>query len=55
MSDFSHETRKFVEDTSSRIILINRKKLSELMFEYNVGFTPGVKMELKTIDEDYFS
>jgi restriction endonuclease Mrr len=25
------------------------------MFEYNVGFSTGVKMELKTIDEDYFS
>ena len=54
-SDFSNETRKFVEHTSSKIILINGKKLAELMFEHKVGFSSGVKMELKTIDEDYFS
>jgi restriction system protein len=54
-SDFSHDTRKFVEDVPSRIILINGKQLTELMFEYNVGFSSGVRMELKTIDEDYFS
>jgi len=55
-SDFSRETRQFVKDTSSRIILINGKKLAELMFDYNVGFSPkGTPMELKIIDEDYFS
>lgn len=54
-SDYSHEAREFVKTTSSKIILINGKKLTELMFEYNVGFSSGVKMELKTIDEDYFS
>lgn len=54
-SDFSNETRKFVEHTSSKIILINGKRLAELMFEYEVGFSSGAKMELKTIDEDYFS
>ena len=53
-SDFSQETKKFVQETSSRIILINGKKLAELMFEYNVGFSPESKMELKKIDEDYF-
>jgi len=54
-SDFSHDAKKFVEDISSKIILINGKRLAELMFEHNVGFSSGVKMELKTIDEDYFS
>ena len=53
-SDYSHEAKEFVKTTSSKIILINGKKLTELMFEYNVGFSTGVKMELKTIDEDYF-
>lgn len=54
-SDFSHEAKEFVKKTTSKIILINGKKLSELMFEYNVGFYPGVTFQLKTIDEDYFS
>jgi restriction system protein len=53
-SDYSHDAKEFVKTTSSKIILINGKKLTELMFEYNVGFSTGVKMELKTIDEDYF-
>ena len=54
-SDYSNDAKEFVKTTSSKIILINGKKLAELMFEYNVGFSSGVKMELKTINEDYFS
>jgi restriction system protein len=54
-SDYSNDAKEFVKTTSSKIILINGKKLAELMFEYDVGFSSGVKMELKTINEDYFS
>lgn len=54
-SDFSNEAKEFVKTTSSKIILINGKRLASLMFEHNVGFSPKEKYELKVIDEDYFS
>ena len=54
-SDFSSEAREFIKATSSTIVLINGKKLVELMFDNNVGFSPGRSYQLKKIDEDYFS
>jgi len=54
-SGFSQEAKEFVKNTTSTIRLINGKRLAELMFEFNVGFSPGEKYQLKTIDEDYFS
>ena len=36
------------------IILINGKKLVELMYEYNVGVTTQKKIEIKRLDSDYF-
>jgi len=54
-STFSQEAKEFVKNITSTIRLINGKKLVELMFEFNVGFSPGENYQLKTIDEDYFS
>jgi len=54
-SHFSDEAREFAPTTSSKIVLINGKRLAELMFEHNVGFSPGDNYQLKNIDEDYFS
>lgn len=54
-SDFSNECREFIKTTSSKIVLINGEKLAELMFEFDVGFSPRETYHLKIIDEDYFS
>ena len=54
-SDFSQDAKEFVKTTSSKIILINGKRLSQLMFDHNVGFSKGDTYQLKTIDEDYFA
>jgi len=54
-SNFSNEAKEFIKATSSKIVLINGKRLAELMFEHNVGFSPGDIYQLKNIDEDYFS
>jgi len=54
-SDFSNDVKEFIKTTSSKIILINGKRLAKLMFEHNVGFTPGDNYQLKNIDENYFS
>ena len=44
-----------VKKADTKIILINGEKLAELMYDYNIGFDAGEKMELKKIDEGYFS
>ncbi len=54
-SDFSENTRKYVEKIPDTIILINGKRLAELMYDYDVGFSKkGKPVDLKEIDEDYF-
>lgn len=55
-SDFSSEAQNYVKTaTNTKIILIDGKKLANLMYEYNVGFETGNMLELKKIDEEYFS
>ena len=53
-SDFSKEAREYVKKIDTKIILINGKTLTDLMFEYNVGFKKGDTYQLKKIDEDFF-
>lgn len=53
-SDFSKEAREYVKKIDTKIILINGKTLTDLMFEYNVGFKTGDTYQLKKIDEDFF-
>jgi len=54
-SNFSSDAIDFVKSVDSKIILIDGDKLSNLLYEYNVGFQPGDNYELKKIDEEYFS
>lgn len=54
-SDFSKEAIEYVKKIDSKIILVNGKKLADLMFEYNVGFQEGDTYQLKKIDEEFFS
>ena len=37
-----------------KIILIDGKRLSELMLEYNVGVSRSAIYEIKNIDNDYY-
>lgn len=55
-SDFTQDAKKFVEDLSSRqIILIDGKQLVQLMVDHNVGISLGNFYQLKEIDLDYFA
>lgn len=54
-SDFSPDAKEFVEKADTKIILINGEKLAELMYDYNIGFETGENLELKKIDDGYFS
>jgi restriction system protein len=53
-SRFSDEARAYVERISNRIILIDGKRLAELMELYDVGVQPEQTFTLKRIDEDFF-
>lgn len=52
-SDFSNGAEKCV--TNSNIILINGKQLVKLMIKYNVGVQIKDTLEIKKIDEDFFT
>jgi restriction system protein len=55
-SDFKDTAIKFVKNdiASKSIILINGKKLAELMYEYGVGVSIQNSYVTKKIDSDYF-
>jgi restriction system protein len=54
-SSFSKEALDYAARIDTRIILIDGRKLADLMIEYNVGVTPVRSLEIKKIDQDYFS
>ncbi len=53
-STFTSEAENYAEKVGSKIILINGKKLAELMIEHNVGVYVTSLYELKSIDTDFF-
>jgi restriction system protein len=54
-STFSAQAAEFVRHLSQRVILIDGKKLSDLMIEHNVGVRASRTVEFKRLDEDFFS
>jgi restriction system protein len=54
-SSFSSQAIDFVRHLSQRIILIDGKRLTDLMIEHNVGVRIARTVEYKRIDEDFFS
>lgn len=53
-SDFPKSAIDYCEKIDRTIILINGKRLTELMIEYNVGVSPKRTYILKEVDGDYF-
>jgi restriction system protein len=54
-STFSAQAAEFVRHLSQRVILIDGKKLADLMIEHNVGVRASRTVEFKRLDEDFFS
>jgi restriction system protein len=54
-SDFSNDAYDFVANIDVKIILINGEKLTEYMYDYNLGVNVEDRYEIKKIDEDFFS
>jgi restriction system protein len=52
---FSVATRALVQSISKNVVLIDGRKLSELMVRHNIGTVPTETLQFKRIDLDYFS
>ena len=53
-SRFSAEARSYVERIPNRIVLIDGRRLAELMILHNVGVQDESTFVLKRVDEDFF-
>lgn len=53
-SSFSAEAVNYVSSIDAKIVLIDGKRLAELMIDHDVGVSPVTNYQLKRIDSDYF-
>lgn len=53
-SNFPRSAFEFVKSIEHKIILIDGERLTDLMFEFNVGISTQSAYEVKRIDSDYF-
>lgn len=54
-SKFTKEAIEFIRNAGANIILIDGKRLAELMFTYGVGVSTARNYEVKRLDSDYFA
>jgi restriction system protein len=54
-TSFSAQASAFVTRIPQRVILINGKRLTELMVEHGVAVRTSQIVEFKRLDEDFFS
>lgn len=54
-SDFTREARDYAASIDIKIILIDGDRLTELMIDHGVGVSTVQTLELKRIDQDYFT
>lgn len=53
-SHFSNEAIEYVPRNETKIVLIDGKRLAQLMIDYNLGVALSKVFEIKKIDSDYF-
>jgi restriction system protein len=53
-SDFTKGAKDYVKKINSKVVLIDGKRLSELMIEYELGVTTIKTYKIKHLDTDYF-
>jgi restriction system protein len=54
-SYFTTDAEEYAKGLSTKLILIDGKKLTDLMIEYNVGVSIIDTIQIKKIDSDYFN
>ncbi len=55
ISSFSSEAVNYVANIDFKVVLIDGKRLAELMIDYDIGVTGSINYQLKRVDSDYFS
>ena len=53
-SSFSKEAAEYVRNIERRIVLIDGRRLAELMIDHNVGVATARTYTIKRLDLDYF-
>lgn len=53
-SNFSKDAYAYIKTINKRIVLIDGKKLADLMIEYNIGVDKRKTFVIKQIDKDFF-
>lgn len=53
-SYFTGEAEEYVRRISRRIVLINGRTLTRLMYDYGIGVRPGRSLVVKRVDDAYF-
>lgn len=51
---FTNQAVEYAKNCKTNIVLVNGKKLAELMLKYNLGVSTDRVIEIKKIDNDYF-
>jgi restriction system protein len=54
-STFTDTAQKYVSNIDVTVVLIDGKRLSELMIDFDIGVSPISIYEIKRLDSDYFS
>ena len=53
-SRFTDDAKNYVKNIDTKVVLIDGKRLADLMIDYGVGVVNRTKYEIKGIDTDYF-
>lgn len=53
-STFTQDAIDFVEQIDTKVVLIDGRKLANLMIRHDVGYSPAQTFVVKKLDSDYF-
>ena len=53
-SRFTEQAKDYAHNIDTRVVLIDGKRLTDLMIDYNVGVSSTITYQVKRIDTDYF-
>jgi restriction system protein len=54
-SSFSKSAEDYVKKIELKIVLIDGRRLAELMIEHNIGVENAMRYDVKKVDMDYFA
>ncbi len=54
-SEFTKEAQEYAARLNVKVVLIDGRKLAELMFDYGIGMAVVAQYQVKRIDSDYFA